>query len=149
MGLAEPLCLNRPLSHPFFISPPCAVDDSGCALAVNQKGSGLVKARATFSDTALLRTTDAPMQMDTVRNRRFSGTRLRQGQEANSRLSGSLLMPRTRWVTGAGPLYHARKKRKRGCASKRHPNASRGGPAISLEVRKRHQGIVYPIDRSF
>ncbi len=147
--LAEPLVLNRPLSHPFFISPPRAVDDSGCALAVSQKGSGLVRARATFLEKALVRTTDAPMQMDTAGNRRFSGTRLRQGHKANSQVSEFLFMPRTRWVTGAGPKYHAQKKRKRGCASKRRPNAKRGGPAIRLEVQKKHQGIVYPIDGPF
>ena len=66
------------------------------------RGGGLVKTRATVSDSQPDngRTT----QMDTAGYRRFSGTRLRQGLRTNSRCSRFPSLPRSRWVTGAGPM---------------------------------------------
>lgn len=62
-----------------------------------------------FSDKELSSKQEASKQMGTVGNRGFSGTRLRLGQETRSRRDSSS-MPRSRWVTGAGLKYPAKKR---------------------------------------
>ena len=63
---------------------------------------GLVKSRAIVSDSqpdhGLM------MQMDTAGYQRFSGTRLRQGRRMNSHHMEFPSLPRSRWVSGAGPM---------------------------------------------
>ena len=84
---------------------------------MSQNGSGLVETRATISETVFLRTSKKPKQMDTARNRGFSGTQKRQGPRASSCKPGSPSSPKTRWVTGAGLKNPAQRKRKSGCAT--------------------------------
>ncbi len=81
------------------------------------KRSGFVKTKAIVSEKVILRLPREPKQIDTAGNRGFSGTQMRQGQEASSWNSGSLLTPRSRWVAGAGPLDRAHEKRNPGRAT--------------------------------
>ena len=66
------------------------------------KGSGLVKSRAIASDSQPDQ--GLMMQMDTAGYQRFSGTRLRQGRRMNSHHVGFPSLPRSKWVSGAGPM---------------------------------------------
>ena len=75
------------------------------------KGSGFVKTKATVSDSAL---TGVPMQMDTARNRRFSGTQMRQGPKGELLHQGLPLTLRSGWVTGAESRSATETKENRG-----------------------------------
>ena len=81
------------------------------------KRFGFVKTKARVSEKVTLRLPREPKQIDTAGNRGFSGTQVRQGQEASSRNFGSLLMPRSRCVAGAGPFGRAHEKRNPGRAT--------------------------------
>jgi hypothetical protein len=63
---------------------------------------GLVKTRAIVSDSQP--ECGSIMQMDTAGYRRFSGTQLRLGLRMNFHYVGFPSLPRSRWVTGAGPM---------------------------------------------
>ena len=71
------------------------------------RGSGFVITRTTVSDNR----PKGLMQMDTARYRRFSGAQLRQGRRMYSHSLRFPSLPRSRWVTEAGPLTHTRKKK--------------------------------------
>ena len=88
------------------------------------RGGGLVKTRAMVSDShpdfGLM------TQMDTAGHRRFSGTLLRLGLRTNSHDLGFPSLPRSRWVTGAGPMTANRTKVKIAGAYVCLPQSERG-----------------------
>ena len=79
------------------------------------KGSGIVRTRTKVSDNQL---PEELKQMDMARYRRFSGALRRHGPKGSFRIMGSPSLPRSRWVTGAGPTTPPVTEGKQGRASK-------------------------------
>jgi len=70
-----------------------------------------VKATTNVSVKAFTPMRGTPMQLDAAGNQWFSGTQMRQGQKAVPPKE-SLSAPKSKWVTGAGLNYPAKRKRK-------------------------------------
>ena len=105
-----------------------------------------MKTRTTVSDRAPIGTSK---QMDTAGNRRFSGTRQRQGQRVSFPIEESLSSSRSRWVTGAESKSATETKEDRGALERVVFEGVTEACNGILGAKKSIEGIVLPVDRTF